>query len=277
MNSTPCATAQGVYSNEGMNADLTTPESAVAIEAGLDPNRIPRHIAIIMDGNGRWAQQRGLPRLAGHAQGYMTVRPTVEAANDLGVEALTLFTFSSENWTRADGEPEGIMRLIARAAREELPDMQRNQVRMIVSGRIDEIPVDVQDSLRQAVEATKKNKRIVLNLAINYGGRNEIIDATRKLAAMVANGDLKPKDIDESLFAKCLYTPQLPDPDLLIRTASELRVSNFLLWQIAYTEIWVTDAYWPDFSRDHLIQAISDYQKRVRKFGKTSEQIAVGE
>ncbi|MDO8683160.1 MAG: isoprenyl transferase [Armatimonadota bacterium] len=251
---------------------MTTPAEK-AIAAGLDPNRIPKHIAIIMDGNGRWAKERGLSRLAGHIQGYSTVRTVVEAAVDFGVQALTLYTFSSENWNRPKEEVEGIMRLIAEAARKELDDLMKQGVRLIVSGRLSELPEDVQDSLACDMERTRQNSVMTLNLAVNYGGRREIVDAVQNIAALVAKGELAPEDIDDKVIAENLYTPQLPDPDMLIRTAGELRVSNFLLWQIAYTEIWVTQDLWPDFTRDDFIRAISDYQKRIRKFGKTADQV----
>jgi undecaprenyl diphosphate synthase len=253
---------------------VTIETEAFAQQSGLDPARIPAHIAIIMDGNGRWAKQRGLPRLAGHSAGYAAVRPIIEVAADLGVQALTLYTFSSENWTRPEGEPEGIMRLIAQAARNELPEMQRNGVRLIVSGRMSGLPSDVLEGLQEDMRATVNNKRIILNLAINYGGRNELVDAVRQIAALAKSGKIEPEDVNDELIQSHLYSPELPDPDLLIRTAGELRVSNFLLWQIAYTEIWVTQDLWPDFTPEHLIRAISDYQNGVRKFGKTAEQVS---
>jgi undecaprenyl diphosphate synthase len=234
---------------------------------------MPKHIAIIMDGNGRWARQRGLPRLAGHAQGYATVRKMVESALDFHLEALTLYTFSSENWNRPEAEVGGIMRLIAEAAHNELDELHEKGVRVIVSGRFADLPDDVRAELQREMDVTHDNTRLVLNLAINYGGRTEIVDAVRRLAAKAVAGEIKPEEIDEQIIGENLYTPQLPDPDLLIRTAGELRVSNFLLWQIAYTEIWVTDALWPDFSQDNLAAAIADYQKRIRKFGKTADQV----
>jgi undecaprenyl diphosphate synthase len=252
---------------------LRKPPELTANEAGLDPTRIPRHIAIIMDGNGRWAKQQGLPRLAGHAQGYTRVRPIVEFSLDLGIEAITLYTFSSENWRRPKSEVDGIMRLIAMAARNELESLQENDVRVIISGRLDELEADVRESLEHEMRVTEDNKSLTLNLAINYGGRAEIRDAVREIAASAAKGDIKPDDITDDLIGSHLYTSSIPDPDLLIRTAGELRVSNFLLWQIAYTEIWVTDVLWPDFGEKELIQAIADYQRRVRKFGKTADQV----
>jgi len=252
---------------------LSTAEERAAIEAGLDPARMPKHVAIIMDGNGRWATGKGLPRLAGHAQGYSVARRMVEVAAGFGVQVLTLYTFSSENWNRPQEEVEGIMRMIAQAARAELESMLEEGVRITVSGHLDEVPRDVREELQRDIDATRDNERIILNLALNYGGRTEILDAVRRIAALTARAELAPEEIDEELFGKFLYSPQLPDPDLLIRTAGELRVSNFLLWQIAYAEIWVTDVLWPDFSREDFVRAIADYQKRVRKFGKTEEQV----
>jgi undecaprenyl diphosphate synthase len=239
----------------------------------LDPERIPKHIAVIMDGNGRWARRKGLPRLEGHRQGYKTLKNVVIAAAELGVKALTAYTFSSENWTRPKTEVAGLMRLIKFAARAELDEMKKERVRITVSGRFHELPKPVRDQLNEDMEATKNNDRIVLNIAVNYGARNEILDAVRRAAAMVQLGELSPDDIDEKLFSNLMYSPDLPDPDLLIRTAGEMRISNFLLWQIAYTELFVTETLWPDFTKDTLIEAISSYQQRTRKFGAVVEQV----
>jgi len=237
------------------------------LAAGVDPDRIPRHIAIIMDGNGRWAERQGLPRLSGHYRGYETVERTVTTASDLGVEAMTLYTFSAENWRRPESEIEGIMHLIAEAAHAQLRKLLDEGVRLCVSGRIEELPDYVRDPLLLDMERTRDNPGLVLNLAINYGGRTELVDAARELARRTRDEGLDPESIDEQLFASCLYRPELPDPDLLIRTAGEKRVSNFLLWQIAYSELHVTSVMWPDFSDEDLFTAIADYQKRVRKFG----------
>lgn len=227
----------------------------------------PRHVAIIMDGNGRWATRQGLPRLAGHQKGYEALREIVRAAPDLGIEVLTVYAFSSENWTRPVEEVHGLMALYAAAAQAELPNLQENNVRMLVSGRMHEIPEETRQSLQSTIDATAKNTKLILNLALNYGGRNEIIDATRAIAKEVAEGKLSPDEIDAEVFAKHLYQPELPDPDMIIRTASELRVSNFLLWEIAYSEIWVTDKLWPEFTPDLLAQAVGDFGKRTRRFG----------
>ena len=233
----------------------------------LDPERIPRHIAIIMDGNGRWATRQGLPRAMGHIQGYETVRTIVRACDDIGVKALTLYTFSTENWVRPKEEVDILMQLIEAATTNELPTFQENNVRVRVSGRLPELPDSLQKALAYVVEATAKNTGIVLNLAINYGGRAEILDAIQEIARRAKDGAIKPEDITEGYFSDMLYTAGLPDPDLLIRTANEYRISNFLLWQIAYSEIYVTPTLWPDFAEADLIRAIADFQKRDRKFG----------
>ncbi len=238
----------------------------------LDPQRIPRHIAIIMDGNGRWARRRSLPRLEGHRQGYKTLKNVVIAAAELNVKALTAYTFSSENWGRPKTEVQGLMKLIRFAARAELEEMMKGGVRILVSGRMHELPKPVQDQLNEDIQATAHNSRITLNIAVNYGGRAEIVDAARYAAEMVQAGEIEPAEIDESLISSLMYHPELADPDLLIRTAGQMRVSNFLLWQCAYTELHVTQTLWPDFTKDDLVRAISDYQSRTRKFGKVVEQ-----
>ena len=236
----------------------------------LDPERMPRHIAVIMDGNGRWATQRGLPRVAGHAQGYETVRDIVRASGQLGLSALTLYTFSTENWTRPKQEVDVLMELIEMAARNEVPSLMENNVRLRVSGRISELPASLQEALMEGMETTKENTGLVLNLAINYGGRREILDAVREACRRAQAGALDPEEITEDYLSDLMYTAGLPDPDLLIRTAGELRVSNFLLWQTWYAEIWVTPTLWPDFTPADLIRAIADYQQRERKFGALS-------
>lgn len=235
--------------------------------AGIAPDRIPAHVAIIMDGNGRWAQGRGLPRLEGHRRGYQTVDRIVRAAGEIGIRALTLYTFSNENWRRPREEISGIMRLIATAARRELRKLTDEGVQLRVSGRLEGLPAFVRDSLLEDVELTKDNIGLVLNLAVNYGGRAEIVDALRRLAPQIQDGSLSAGTIDEDVISASLYQPDLPDPDLLIRTAGEMRISNFLLWQVAYAELHVTDVLWPDFAEADLLKAIADYQGRVRKFG----------
>lgn len=233
----------------------------------VDSDRVPKHIAIIMDGNGRWATSRGLPRAVGHIQGYSAVHDIVRAADDLGVLVLTLYTFSTENWTRPREEVEALMYLIEEATRSELPEFQKNNVRLRVSGDFSDLPETLQQSLREDMDATSSNTGIVLNLAINYGGRQEILDGVKEACRRVASSQVSVDDISEEYFSGLLYTAGLPDPDLVIRTAGELRISNFLLWQIAYAEMWVTDTLWPDFKPIDLIKAIASYQNRVRKFG----------
>lgn len=234
----------------------------------LDRERMPRHIAIIMDGNGRWATRQGLPRAMGHHQGYIALREIVRACGDLGVEVLTVYAFSTENWSRPKEETDALMNLFAAASHDELGTLMENNVSMRVIGRFDELPDEARESLGSTIEATSGNTGLVLNLALNYGGRREILDAVQSASRLASEGKLDPSDISEADFSALVYTAGQPDPDLLIRTAGELRVSNFLLWQIAYAEIWVTSTLWPEFTATLLIQAISDYQKRVRRFGK---------
>ncbi|KPL18259.1 MAG: UDP pyrophosphate synthase [candidate division Zixibacteria bacterium SM23_81] len=235
----------------------------------LKAGNLPRHIAIIMDGNGRWAMQRGLPRIAGHREGINSVREVVRAAGELGIDVMTLYVFSAENWRRPKREIGALMKLLGETTRREIEDLMKNQVRLAVIGRLEELAPAARRVLTKAVARTERNTGLLLNLAINYGGRDELLDAIRVLAKEVQAGQMSPEAIDEDLFGKYLYTGGLPDPDLLIRTSGEMRVSNFLLWQIAYTEIYVTDVLWPDFRREHLYRAILDYQNRERRFGGT--------
>jgi undecaprenyl diphosphate synthase len=220
-----------------------------------------------MDGNGRWAQRRGLPRIEGHRHGVAAVRRTVEECVRLGIEYLTLYCLSSENWKRPKGELEFLLRLLEQYIVEERQTFLENNVRVVVIGKREGIPSQVQREIDKTVEMTADQTGLCLCLAVNYGGRAEILDAVRAIATKVAEGQLSPKDIDEATFSAHLYTAGMPDPDLLIRTAGELRVSNFLLWQISYAELWVTDVCWPDFDENLLRQAIRDYARRVRRFG----------
>jgi len=238
-------------------------EQETALLEKIDRSRLPVHIAIIMDGNGRWAVRRGMPRISGHAQGRHAVRRIVEACRELGVRFLTLYTFSVENWRRPREEVDALMSLIEVVAREETEELHRNNVRINVIGRAEGLPSSLLAELQRDMALTAGNTGMVLNLAINYGGRAEIVDAVRKL---VSTGTA-PEDIDENAVSAALYTAGQPDPDLLIRTAGEQRLSNFLLWQMAYSEIFVTDVLWPDFDKQHLYEAILDYQRRTRKFG----------
>jgi undecaprenyl diphosphate synthase len=232
----------------------------------LDLSRVPRHIAVIMDGNGRWAQKRHLPRVAGHRAGTQSARTTIETCARLHVEALTLYAFSVENWRRPKTEIEFLMSLLREYIRKEMPLLQRNNIRMSFLGRADELPPAVQKDTREATEALSKNTGMVLSIALNYGGRAEIVDAMNSILRE-RNGHQPPQPVTEGDLSRHLYTADLPDPDLLIRTSGEMRVSNFLLWQIAYAEIFVTETLWPDFNRARLFEALLDFQKRERRYG----------
>jgi len=233
--------------------------------AQIDLERLPQHIAIIMDGNGRWAKKRHLPRIAGHRAGIRAVRQAVEACARLGVPYLTLYAFSVENWKRPHTEIKLLMDLLREYLKKEIAELNRQNIRLGVIGRIDELPKLVQRDLENALEKTQTNKGLRLTLALNYGARAEMVDAVRALAEKFRNnGSL---DINEETVSQYLYTREMPDPDLLVRTSGELRVSNFLLWQIAYAEIWVTETLWPDFTQNDLFQAIVDYQRRERRYG----------
>jgi undecaprenyl diphosphate synthase len=234
---------------------------------GLDPERVPEHVAIIMDGNGRWAKQRGKLRLWGHHQGYRSLKGVVKAADELGIRVLTVYAFSSENWKRPKHEVEGLMTLIEEAAKKELRELHDSNVRMRFSGRKHELPDSLQQVIAYNEAVTAANTGLTFNLCVNYGGRTEIVDAVRRIAEMARRGEIQPKDITPDLISDSLYTADLPDPDLLIRTAGEMRVSNYLLWQIAYAELYVTPTLWPDFDKAALVAALRDYQGRVRKFG----------
>jgi undecaprenyl diphosphate synthase len=238
----------------------------------LDPAKIPAHIAIIMDGNGRWARRRGLPRVAGHRAGVATVRRIVEDCANLGVKALTLYAFSAENWKRPRTEIDMLWRLLRFYLRHELDDLQRNGIRLQSIGRVEALPERVYEELRSVERATSRNQGMRLNLAINYSARNEMIDAVNGIIDQARiEGRLSELVVDEQAIARRLYTAGLPEPDLLIRTSGEMRVSNFLLWQIAYAELYVTETFWPDFNRVELLRAILDFQRRERRFGGLSE------
>lgn len=241
----------------------------------LEHGNLPHHIAIIMDGNGRWAQQRGLPRVAGHNEGVKSVRDVVEAAGEIGVKALTLYAFSQENWKRPTWEVSALMKLLMRTIHNELNNLHKQNVRVKTIGHIELLPADTLKQLLGAVEKTKHNTGLILNLALSYSARIEILDAIKNIARDVHHHKFNVDDINEALFTKYLNTADLPEPDLVIRTSGEFRVSNFLLWQIAYSEIYITDTFWPDFRKPHLFDAIRDYQKRERRFGKVSEQVTV--
>jgi undecaprenyl diphosphate synthase len=238
-----------------------SPDEALARRVNFE--QLPAHIAIIMDGNGRWAAQRHLPRVEGHRAGIESVRAVVETSARLGIKVLTLYAFSIENWKRPRTEINTLMTLLKRYLRLELKSLLQNNIRFLVIGRPDELPADVRDELRVAVERTAPNTGMVFNIALNYGGRAEIVDAARR----AIQAGVRPGDLDERGFGEFLYTAGQPDPDLVIRTSGEVRISNFLLWQIAYSEIWFTETLWPDFRSRHLLEAIVDYQKRDRRYG----------
>jgi undecaprenyl diphosphate synthase len=237
------------------------PDTHLVRQVAFD--RLPEHVAIIMDGNGRWAAQRHLPRVEGHRAGIEAVRDTVECAARLGIKVLTLYAFSVENWKRPKSEVSTLMLLLKRYLRSELSTLLRNDIRFSVIGRIEELAPDIQAELREAIARTASNRGMLFNIALNYGGRAEIVDAARR----AIESGVRPEDLDEGRFASFLYTAGQPDPDLMIRTSGEMRVSNYLLWQIAYAEIYVTDTLWPDFRRRHLIDAVLAYQKRERRYG----------
>jgi undecaprenyl diphosphate synthase len=239
----------------------------------INNERLPRHIAIIMDGNGRWAKRRNQPRVFGHRQGAKSVRKVVEAAARLGINNLTLYTFSTENWNRPKHEIKTLMKLLVNALKNELGLMMKNNIRLNAIGHTDMMPTNVQQELQEVLDETKENSGLVLTLALSYGARQEILRAVQEISHKVKNNIISVENVDDNIINKHLYTQNLPDVDLLIRTSGEVRISNFLLWQIAYAELYFTDELWPDFNETSLHKAIADYQKRERRFGKTSEQI----
>jgi len=243
----------------------------------LVKEKLPRHLAIIMDGNGRWAEKRFLDRIAGHQQGAESVRLVVRACREIGLSYLTLFAFSSENWSRPRGEIEALMALLKQYLISELQEMMDNGIRFLAIGDLARLPKEVYNILTETMKQTAAGGGMTLTLALSYGGRDDILQAIRRIMANCRDGILTPEDINEQLFCKYLWTANLPDPDLLIRTSGELRLSNFFLWQLAYTEIYVTPTLWPDFGKEDLLQALLSYQERERRFGLTSEQIKTGD
>jgi undecaprenyl diphosphate synthase len=237
------------------------------LHSDIQLDRVPRHVAIIMDGNGRWAVSRGLERNAGHREGIESVREVIRACRDYGVEVLTLYAFSIENWSRPRGEVSELMRLLEEYLDSEIEEVMENRARVRTIGRLDRLPPSTRRAVEGAIERTRENEGMQLIFALSYGGRAEIVDAARRLARDAESGKIDPEGLDEKAFAEYLYAPDLPDPDLLIRTGAEQRVSNFLLWQIAYSEIWITPVLWPDFRRREFLQALLDFQKRERRFG----------
>jgi len=238
----------------------------------IDPNKLPRHVAIIMDGNGRWAQKRKMNRIQGHQKGAKTVREIVRTSREIGIQWLTLYAFSEENWKRPKNEILALMKLLRNFLKSELKELQDNEIRLQCIGRIDKLPKATRKILIETMEKTGSNREMVLTLALSYGGRQEIMDAVKMIAKIVENHDITPDDISEQLISDCLYAPDMPDPDLLIRTSGEYRISNFLLWQMAYTEIYITPLLWPEFGKENYLTAIHDFQKRERRFGATKSK-----
>ncbi len=239
----------------------------------INPERLPQHIAVIMDGNGRWAQKQGAKRIFGHKNAIQAVREIAEGCAELGIKYLTLYAFSTENWNRPTAEVNALMQLLVTTIRKELPTLQKNNIRLKTIGDTDSLPQNCQQSLQQTIQDTEKNDGMTLVLALSYSGRWEILNAVRSVASEVKAGHLKPEQIDDELFSKYLNTRMMPDPELIIRTSGEHRISNFLLWQLAYSELFFTDILWPDFRKNHLYEALLSFQNRERRFGKTSAQI----
>lgn len=251
---------------------LRTDETAMI---KIDPSKLPRHIAIIMDGNGRWAKQHTMGRIRGHKKGAQAVRTTVTACREIGIQYLTLFAFSSENWGRPDEEVKALMSLLEDYLEKETPTLQKQQIRLNSIGNIERLYPPVKKKLLDVMKLTEQNDKMVLNLALSYGSRDEMVLAIQKMISDSQKGKLEIDDINQDLVGHYLYTDGMPDPDLLIRTSGEYRISNFLLWQLAYTELYFTDVLWPDFKKDDLLKAIAVYQRRERRFGLTSDQIIV--
>ncbi|WP_459946642.1 isoprenyl transferase [Desulfocastanea catecholica] len=239
----------------------------------IDLNRLPRHVAIIMDGNGRWAQKRRQPRLFGHKAGAQSVQNIVETCRQIGIEYLTLYAFSSENWRRPEQEVRGLMTILKNYLESELPRMQKNDIRLMSIGDRQKLPETVRQSLEKVIEATSANSKLTLNLALSYGGRDEIVRAVRAISTRCLQGEITPEQISDQMISENLDTCCMPDPDLLIRTGGEARLSNFLLWQVSYAEIYFTETMWPDFRREVLLQALQEFQSRERRFGRTGEQL----
>ncbi len=243
------------------------------LKAQIDLQKLPKHIAVIMDGNGRWAKKHGQPRVFGHRNGVQSVREATEAAAELGVEYMTLYAFSTENWGRPAAEVNALMTLLVQTIRKEIATMNKNNIRLMAIGDLEKLPAKSHKALLEGIESTKNNTRMTLVLALNYSAKWEIMKAVRNLAQDAVEGKIKPEDISEATFDAALSTKGIPHPELLIRTSGEQRISNFLLWQIAYAELAFLPIFWPEFRRQHLYQAIIDYQNRERRFGKTSDQI----
>ncbi|MDZ7724299.1 MAG: isoprenyl transferase [candidate division KSB1 bacterium] len=248
-------------------------DTAVLLKSVKEHGNLPGHVAIIMDGNGRWAKQKNLPRTSGHREGIESVRSVVETAGELGIKAVTLYTFSSENWKRPASEVSALMSLLLKTINNEIPELKRQNVRLMTIGDFDSLPTAQRMAFRKAIKDLSNNTGLILNLALSYSGRQEVVSAVRKICESVREEKIDPKDIDQDLFSQYMQTVAIGDPDLLIRTSGEFRISNFLLWQIAYTEIYITQALWPDFRKHEFLLAIRDYQQRERRFGKVTEQM----
>lgn len=239
----------------------------------IDLQSVPKHVAIIMDGNGRWAKGKGMKRVFGHKNGVEAIRETIDAALEIGTEAITLYAFSTENWKRPKLEVDALMSLLVNTLKKEVPTFQKNETCVNAIGAVDQLPANAQKTLKDVIHKTKDNKRIVLTFALSYGSREEIVNAVKNISKKVVNNEINIEEIDEKIINNHLYTFNLPEVDLMIRTSGEQRISNFLLWQAAYAELYFTDVLWPDFRKDDFYDAIIDYQNRERRFGKTSEQI----
>ena len=245
----------------------------MSLKSNIITSNTPKHVAIIMDGNGRWAKKQGMARVFGHKNGVKAVRETIEAAAEINVEVLTLYAFSTENWKRPKKEVDTLMSLLVSSLKGELKTLQKNNIKLQCIGNIESLPKKAQKELFEVIEITKNNERLTLILALSYGSREEIVNTIKKISKKVVNKELLVEDINEKIINNHLYTFTLPDVDFLIRTSGEKRISNFLLWQIAYAELYFTDTLWPDFRKEHFFEAILDYQNRERRFGKTSEQL----
>lgn len=257
----------GTFMLEKLSKWMQKKETALVDEREIDLSKVPKHVAIIMDGNGRWARKRGLPRIAGHKSGMKTVIEITRAADEIGVQVLTLYAFSTENWKRPAEEVEFLMRLPQQFLASEIDELMERNVRVCMLGKESDLPAYTIEAIKKARERTANNTGLILNFALNYGSRAEMLEAVRQISQDVKSNMLSPEEIDESLLTSYLSTKDLPDPDLLIRTSGEIRLSNFMLWQLAYSELWFTDVLWPDFKPENFYEAIREYQKRSRRFG----------
>jgi len=245
----------------------------MSLKSKINSSKLPKHIAVIMDGNGRWAKQRGKLRVFGHKNGVRSVRSTIEASAELGIEVLTLYAFSTENWNRPKLEVDMLMALLVNSLKKELKELLKNNIRLQTIGNIDLLPKKVQKELNEVVDKTKNNTRLIVNVALSYSSKEEIVNAFKNISKKIVNNQLSIKEIDQNIINNHLYTRNLPNVDLVIRTSGEKRISNFMLWQIAYAELYFTDIFWPDFTKEEFYKAILDYQQRERRFGKTSDQL----